>query len=126
MPETADDSAEDAALVAPGVTDEDAPFRARDSMGALRPSHADVDSAFARGYAQGLEERDAYAGDQWRTVLCSILEARFGDLDTLALNQIEGANQGTLERWMVAAISATSLEAVFSDKPKSNGRRHTK
>ena len=118
--DAAPDSSDEVDGVASSPSTSEAPFRSRDSAGALRPSHADIDSAYARGYTQGLDEGGAASRDRWKTILCSLLEAKFGELDNHALDWIERANQATVERWMVAAISAQSLEALFrSDEENS-------
>jgi hypothetical protein len=99
-----------------GAPESDALFRirARDSMGALRPDQAAVDAALASGYARGLEEARMDALDRWRTMLMTLLEAKFGELSTESLDRIEEATEHTIERWIVAVLAADSLEAVFA------------
>jgi hypothetical protein len=82
-------------------------------MGALQPAQADVDAALARGYAKGLEEARADALDRWRTMLMSVLEAKFGDLTCDALDRIEEASEQRIERWLIGALGAETLEQVF-------------
>lgn len=94
----------------PGLTSR---FRKRDSMGALRPRQAELDAAFASGYARGEETAFAETLDRLRTVLCSILEVKFGELQAEALDRLEGADQKTLERWLTQTASAETLEDVF-------------
>jgi hypothetical protein len=83
-------------------------------MGALRPSQAEIDAALARGYAEGLEAGRLDTLDQWRTVLAAMLESKFGELGEPALVCIEDAEQRTIEKWMVAAIEAKTLDDVFT------------
>jgi formate dehydrogenase maturation protein FdhE len=82
-------------------------------MGALRPDQAAIDAALARGYARGLEEARMDALDRWRTMLMTMLEAKFGELSTESLDQIEEASEHTIERWIVAVLAAQSLQEVF-------------
>ncbi len=91
-------------------------FRNRDSMGALRPSRAFADGAYTRGYAHGLEEARNDALDSFRTVLMRVLEAKFNTLDDNTLDRIERAEQLLMERWIIRAAQATSLDDVF-DQP---------
>ena len=88
-------------------------FRSRDSLGALRPSQAGRDAALARGYAQGMDEAHDAELDHFRTVLVSMLEAKFGELDTTGLDRVEAASQSTIDKWMIAALKAKSLSDVF-------------
>jgi hypothetical protein len=96
-------------------------FRVRDSMGALRPAQAKVDAAYARGYAQGQEEALADSLDQWRTVLLSILEARFGELPPIYLDLIDEADQDKVARYMVVATQAMNLEEIFGRRTQPDG-----
>lgn len=96
-------------------------FRVRDSMGALRPGQAKVDAAYARGYALGQEEALADSLDRWRTVLLSILEARFGELAPIYLDYIEQADQDRVARYMVVATQAMSLDEIFGRLTQPDG-----
>lgn len=101
-----------------GALDPDALFRmrARDSMGALRPDQVAIDAALARGYARGLEEARTDALDRWRTMLMTLLEAKFGELSAESLDHIEEAKEHTIERWMLALLAAETLEEVFGTR----------
>lgn len=72
-------------------------------MGALRPTQAEVDAAFARGYAQGQEEAQEDALDQLRTILERTLEAQFGPIDEPHLDWIGGATFKSLSRAIISA-----------------------
>lgn len=91
-------------------------MRARDSMGALRPDQVAIDAALARGYARGLEEARTDALDRWRTMLMTLLEAKFGELSAESLDHIEEAKEHTIERWMLALLAAETLEEVFGTR----------
>ncbi len=94
----------------PGATSR---FRKRDSMGALRPRQAELDAAFAGGYARGEETALAEHLDRLRTVLCQILEVKFGELDSDALDLLEDADQKRLETWLIKTAAAESLQDVL-------------
>lgn len=88
-------------------------LRERDRLGALPETHAALDDAYARGYAQGVEDAQEEQLDSLRTVLFKILEARFSEIDDTAMDRIGEAQQATLTRWMSAAVSASSVEEAL-------------
>jgi flagellar biosynthesis/type III secretory pathway protein FliH len=77
-------------------------------MGVLTEERAALDDALARGYAQGLEEARAETMDCLQTVLVSLLEQRFGDLEESAIDQIAEASAEQLQRWILGVLEATS------------------
>lgn len=87
-------------------------FRAEDDMGALHPHRAELDDSYSRGYADGAEEARADNIDRWRTVLLTVLESKFGVVEDEVLDRIGESAQPRLERWLIAAVSASSLEEV--------------
>lgn len=89
-------------------------LRERERMGVLSEAHAAIDDALARGYALGLEEARAEALDTLRTLLCALLEDRFGELDEGSMEQIEGASQSLLGRWIKALPNSSTLAQLFA------------
>ena len=88
-------------------------LRERDRLGALSETHAALDTAFSRGYAQGHEEALAERLDAARTVLLRMLETKFGEVCETALDRIETASLSTVERWMVALLSTSSVDETL-------------
>lgn len=87
----------------------------RDSLGALQPAKAELDAAVARGYAEALESSREENLDRWRTVLASMLEAKFGELDEAVMERIAEADQEQLEQWVMAVVAAAAVDQVFAD-----------
>jgi hypothetical protein len=88
-------------------------FRARDSMGALRMEKAEIDAAYARGHANGIEEGREEGLDIVRTTLFEMLEKRFGEVSEEAMHRIEQAEHSQLRGFTVATLSADTLSEVF-------------
>jgi hypothetical protein len=93
---------------------DDVRFHASDELGALHPLRAEVDAAFARGHAEGLEQAREETLDAWRTMLVALVENTFGELDEGRLDQVAAADFATVQRWMRFALKATSVEDVFA------------
>ena len=48
-------------------------------------------------------------------ILLGLLEAKFGDLDEPTRERVQAADGGTLQRWSLRVLTATSLEEVFEE-----------
>ena len=88
-------------------------MRERERMGALGETEAALESALAHGHAQGLEEARAAALDDKRTLLLSMLEAKFGEVDDATMQAIEGTLPGHLNRWFLRLLEASSLAEML-------------
>ncbi len=90
-------------------------LRERERLGALPEWHAALDDAFARGYARGTEDGNVERLDAARTILSRMLETKFGEIHDAAMDRIAEASQATLEKWMVALLSASSIDEALKE-----------
>ena len=64
--------------------------------------------ALLEGLQEGLLEGEA-------KMLELMLKHRFGDLSDTAVNRLRDAKEDQLKQWLISAISAANLDAVFND-----------
>jgi hypothetical protein len=62
----------------------------------------------AKGRQEGLLEGEA-------KMLGLMLGHRFGDLSDAVVNRLKDASEDQLKEWLISAISAPTLDAVFND-----------
>jgi hypothetical protein len=88
-------------------------MRERERLGALGETEAALEGALAHGYAQGLEVARSEALDDKRTLLLTMLETKFGDIDDATLDAIEATAPCHLDRWFLGLLGASSLAEVL-------------
>ena len=66
----------------------------------------------AKGWQEGRQE-GLLEGEA--KILSVMHKHRFGDLPEATLNKLMGSNETPLKKWLISAITATTLDAVFSD-----------
>jgi hypothetical protein len=100
-------------------------MRERERMGALGETEAALESALAHGHAQGLEEARAAALDDKRTLLLTMLEAKFGEVDAATMEAIEATLPGHLNRWFLRLLEASSLAEMLDCFERPPGAKQT-